>query len=36
MERDALTDTLDDLIENCRGGERGFRNCAEQDGRNGC
>jgi uncharacterized protein (TIGR02284 family) len=29
MELDALIDTLNDLIENCRDGELGFRACAE-------
>ena len=30
MDRDDVADTLNDLIENCKDGEYGFRTCAEQ------
>ena len=30
MERDALIETLNDLVENCKDGEFGFRSCAER------
>lgn len=30
MERDALIDTLNDLVENCKDGQHGFRACAER------
>lgn len=29
MERDAVIETLNDLVENCKDGELGFRTCAE-------
>ncbi len=29
MDRDGVVDTLNDLIENCKDGEYGFRTCAE-------
>ena len=29
MERDEVVETLNDLIENCKDGEYGFRTCAE-------
>ena len=29
MERDDIVETLNDLIENCKDGEYGFRTCAE-------